>query len=116
MTVSVRDDIRDQQPTTPTAATGHEPRAKRDALNDPLRDPTRRVAPMTATATPMSADYEYRVISLPRGTSRSDARRLLTEHAEYGRWELARVQISFGGARRVWLRRRIIRVERTLTS
>jgi hypothetical protein len=41
---------------------------------------------------------------------------MLTEHAEYGRWELARVQISYGGARRVWLRRRIIRVERTNPS
>jgi hypothetical protein len=88
---------------------------KRAALSDPLRDSTRRVAPMPAGHSPISADYEYRVISLSRATSRSDARRLLTEHAEYGRWELARVQISFGGARRVWLRRRIMRVERTVT-
>ena len=71
---------------------------------------------MPSGTTPISADYEYRVISLPRGTSRSDARRMLTEHAEYGRWELARVQISFGGGRRVWLRRRIMRVERTPLS
>jgi hypothetical protein len=69
---------------------------------------------MPSSATSMSAGYEYRVFRLPRGTSRSEARRLLTEHAEYGRWELARVQISFGGARQIWLRRRIIRVERTL--
>jgi hypothetical protein len=68
---------------------------------------------MPSHSAPISPDYEYRVFSLPRGTSRSDARRMLTDHAEYGRWELARVQISFGGARRVWLRRRIIRVERT---
>jgi hypothetical protein len=87
---------------------------KRAALSDPLRDSARRVAPTPPGHSPMSADYEYRVISLPRGTSRSDARRLLTEHAEYGRWELSRVQISFGGARRVWLRRRIMRVEKTL--
>lgn len=107
MTVSVRDDIRDQHQD--------QRRMKRAALSDPLRDSTRRVAPMPAGHSPISADYEYRVISLPRATSRSDARRLLTEHAEYGRWELARVQISFGGARRVWLRRRIMRVERTVT-
>jgi hypothetical protein len=85
-------------------------------LSDPLSDSTRRVTPLPAGTSPISADYEYRVFSLPRGTSRSEARRLLTEHAEYGRWELARVQISFGGARRVWLRRRIIRVERTLQT
>jgi hypothetical protein len=87
---------------------------KRGTLSDPLRDSTRRVAPMPAGMNPPSTDYEYRVISIPRGTTRSDARRLLTDHAEYGRWELARVQISFGGARRAWLRRRIMRVERTV--
>ncbi|GAB3268538.1 hypothetical protein GCM10027456_54310 [Kineosporia babensis] len=70
--------------------------------------------PADAGATPFSPDYEYRVFSLPRGTGRAQARQLLTEQAEYGRWELARVQISFGGGRRVWLRRRIMRVERTL--
>lgn len=58
--------------------------------------------------------YEYRLITLPRGTSRSDARALLTEHAEYGRWELARLTLYVGGARTVQLRRRILRVQRTL--
>jgi Family of unknown function (DUF5703) len=59
-------------------------------------------------------DYEYRVLQLPRGLSRADARKMLTEHAEYGRWELSRVRLYAGGARQVWLRRRIIRVTRTL--
>ncbi len=79
-----------------------------------MRDLAPRVRPADAATTPFSPDFEYRVISLPRGTSRSQARQLLTEQAEYGRWELARTQISFGGGRRVWLRRRIMRVERTL--
>lgn len=57
--------------------------------------------------------YEYRVLTLSRETSRSDARRLLTEHAEYGHWELARVRLYLGGARKVWLRRKIIKVART---
>ena len=39
---------------------------------------------------------------------------MLAERAEYGRWELARTLVSFGGKRKVWLRRRIIRVQRTL--
>ena len=60
-----------------------------------------------------AGEYEYRVLSLPRGTSRAEARQLLTEHAEYGRWELARVRVSMSGHRRVWLRRKIIRVVRT---
>jgi hypothetical protein len=59
-----------------------------------------------------AAEYEYRVLTIPRGTSRTEARRMLTEHAEYGRWELARVRLYSGGRRRVWLRRRIIRVSR----
>lgn len=58
-------------------------------------------------------DYEYREIALPRTMSRAQALQVLTEHAEYGRWELARVLIFEGGRRRVWLRRRILRVSRT---
>jgi Family of unknown function (DUF5703) len=61
----------------------------------------------------LSGDYEYRLLMIPRGTSRSEARRLLTEHAEYGHWELARVRLYPGGVRQVWLRRKIIRVTRT---
>ncbi len=62
---------------------------------------------------PTGPDYEYRVLTLPRSTSRSAASQLLTEEAEYGRWELARVVVYVGGARKVWLRRRIMRVRRT---
>ena len=58
-------------------------------------------------------DFEYRLLVMPRGTSRAEAGRLLTEHAEYGHWELARVRVLAGGARHVWLRRKIIRVRRT---
>lgn len=60
------------------------------------------------------AQYEFRVVALGRDISRSDARKMLTDEAEYGRWELARTQLYIGGARRVWLRRRIMRVSSTL--
>jgi len=59
-------------------------------------------------------EYEYRVLTIAPSTSRSDARLLLTQEAEYGRWELARSRAYVGGERRVWLRRRIIRVRSTL--
>jgi hypothetical protein len=59
------------------------------------------------------AEYELQQIYLPRGTTRTETRRLLTEHAEYGSWELARVRLYPDGSRRVWLRRRVIRVART---
>lgn len=78
-----------------------------------MRDPARRVLPTSLRKLPISPDYEYRMFTLPRGTTRSEARRLLTDHAEYGRWELDRVQTMWGGGRRVVLRRRIMRVERT---
>jgi len=58
--------------------------------------------------------YEYRVVTLPRSTSPVDVCRLLTDEAEYGRWELARTRLYAGGERRVWLRRKIFRVESTL--
>ncbi len=61
-----------------------------------------------------SPEYEWWVLNLPRDVSRGDAARLLAEHAEYGHWELDRVRLYFGGRRRIWLRRRIIRVSRTL--
>lgn len=57
--------------------------------------------------------YEYRELRLPRGTTRGEARRLLTDHAEYGHWELARLRLYADGSRRVWLRRRVIRAVRT---
>ncbi len=59
------------------------------------------------------AEYEYQQLYLPRGTSRGAARRVLTDHAEYGHWELARLRLYPDGSRRVWLRRRVIRVVRT---
>lgn len=61
-----------------------------------------------------ASHYEYREVRLPRTTSSGDARRLLTEAAEYDRWELARSSLYVGGERRVWLRRRIIKVASTL--
>ena len=67
----------------------------------------------TSTST-SPRQYEYRVLTLPRTTSRAEAKALLTEQAEYGRWELARVVLYWGGARKVTLRRRILRVQRSL--
>ena len=57
--------------------------------------------------------YEYRVLTIGRDTSVPDARKMLTDEAEYGRWELARTRLYLGGERRVWLRRKIIKVSAT---
>ncbi len=59
-------------------------------------------------------EYEYRQVFVPRGVSRPATVRLLTDHAEYGHWELARLRLYPDGTRKVWLRRRIIRAVRTL--
>jgi hypothetical protein len=58
-------------------------------------------------------EYEFRVLTFPRDMSRSEVRQAITDQAEYGHWELARSRLYLGGARKVWLRRRIIRVRRT---
>jgi hypothetical protein len=60
------------------------------------------------------ADYAYLVVYLPRELSRDAARRILTDHAEYGEWELSRLRLFADGSRKVTLRRRIIRAVRTL--
>ena len=59
------------------------------------------------------AEYSYLVLYLPRGTSRDAARRLLTDHAEYGDWELTQLRLFADGSRKVTLRRQIIRPVRT---
>ncbi|WP_298252476.1 DUF5703 family protein [uncultured Arthrobacter sp.] len=57
--------------------------------------------------------YEYLVLTVSANESLPAARSLVTEHAEYGKWELERSCIYIGGARRYWLRRKVLRVERT---
>ena len=59
------------------------------------------------------AEYSYMVLNLPRGTSRDAARRILTDHAEYGHWELSRLRLYADGSRKATLRRKIIRAVRT---
>ncbi|MEI8057874.1 MAG: DUF5703 family protein [Actinomycetes bacterium] len=64
-------------------------------------------------ATTRASTWEYREISLPRGTHREAARVALVELAEHGSWELARLRLYPDGRRRVWLRRRVLRAVRT---
>ncbi len=58
-------------------------------------------------------EYSYRVIYLPREASRDAVRRILTEHAEHGDWELTRLLRHADGSRKATLRRQIIRAVRT---
>ena len=55
------------------------------------------------------AEYSYLVLYMPRGMSRDAARRILTDHAEYGHWELSRLRLYPDGSRKATLRRQIIR-------
>jgi len=59
-------------------------------------------------------DYQYRVMVFPSGVSAGDLCRAVAQEAEYGHWELSRLRLYLGGARKVWLRRKIIHVERTV--
>jgi hypothetical protein len=58
-------------------------------------------------------EYEYQTLTFGRDDTRADVRRALAEQAEYGNWELHRVRLYWGGVRKAWLRRKIIRVRRT---
>jgi Family of unknown function (DUF5703) len=60
------------------------------------------------------AEFSYLVIYLPRETTRDAAKQILTDHAEYGRWELTRLRLNPDGSRKATLRRPIIRVARTV--
>ena len=60
------------------------------------------------------AEYAYMVVYLPRGMTPDAARQILTDHAEYGEWELSRLLLYPDGSRKVTLRRKIIRAIRTL--
>lgn len=59
-------------------------------------------------------DYEFQVITLPRGMSLGAARAEITAESDRGRWDLVRTRRYIGGARKVWMRRRIMRVRSTL--
>ncbi|MDX6205445.1 MAG: hypothetical protein QOE76_2167 [Frankiales bacterium] len=61
-------------------------------------------------------EFEYQRVYIPRDTSRSAALRLLTEHAEYGHWELDRTRLFPDGSRKVTLKRKIIRARSTLAG
>jgi hypothetical protein len=59
------------------------------------------------------AEYSYLVLYISRSTTRDAARRMLTDHAEYGHWELSRLRMYPDGSRKATLRRKIIRQSRS---
>lgn len=61
-------------------------------------------------------EYETWRLDFPRTATRAEVRQILTEHAEYGRWELWRVRRYVDGRSRVWLRRRRFRVARATST
>ena len=61
-----------------------------------------------------SVEYEVTKVRLDRHLPRSAVRKLLTDEAEYGGWELTRLRRYRDGTRDVWIRRKIIRVPLTV--
>jgi hypothetical protein len=62
---------------------------------------------MTAAST---LGWEFLTFTLPRGSSRDEARQLAVAHADSGHWTLDRVRVYPDGRRRVRLRRRAMRL------
>ncbi|WP_022872439.1 DUF5703 family protein [Nesterenkonia alba] len=58
--------------------------------------------------------WEYLVVTCQPRESLAEVRRKVIDAAEYGRWELRRSALYTGGVRKYWLRRRIMRVAKTL--
>ena len=56
--------------------------------------------------TDRDAEWEYAPMRIPADVSRVNAAVRLALHAEYGGWELARVQRYIDGTRRIVLRRK----------
>ena len=59
------------------------------------------------TETRAEPEWEYAPLRIPADVSRVAAAVRLSLHAEYGGWELARVQRFLDGTRRVVLRRKV---------
>ena len=57
-------------------------------------------------------EYQIERVRLGHHLSRYAVRQLLTDHAEYGGWELTRLRRYRDGTRDVWIRRKIIRMPR----
>lgn len=58
------------------------------------------------TAAEVDTEWEYAPMRIPGDVSRMNAAVRLALHAEYGGWELARVQRYVDGTRRIVLRRK----------
>ena len=58
-------------------------------------------------------EFEVGRLRVPRWVSTRQVQRLLTEHAEYGGWELLRLRKYRDGTRDEWLRRKIIKIRAT---
>jgi len=58
--------------------------------------------------------WEFREISLSKESGREETREMLTLKAERGRWELDRTRIYRDGRKKIRLRRKVMRVVRTV--
>ena len=67
-------------------------------------------AAMLAANDGASSRVQVERIRLGRHLSRNAVRQLLTDHAEYGGWELARLRRYRDGSGDAWIRRKIIRM------
>lgn len=57
--------------------------------------------------------FEVQSIKVPHTVTRNQIRKLLTEEAEYGHWELQRLRRYRDGSTEAWLRRKVIKVRST---
>ncbi|GAB3703112.1 DUF5703 family protein [Mariniluteicoccus flavus] len=61
-------------------------------------------------------EFEVERLRVDHTWSKNAVRRLLTDRAEHGGWELERLRRYRDGSREIWVRRKIIRVRPTIES
>lgn len=71
-----------------------------------------RFSDVTRQGRDKRVQWETREINMPAQTTPQEAKTMLTEYAEYGHWELARLRLYRDGRRWALLRRRQMRVPR----
>lgn len=73
-----------------------------------------RIAALRSRTARSSVHFELKEVYIPSGASKLEVQQALSEAAEYGRWELVRSKLYVGGERRVWLRRKALKMSSTL--
>lgn len=64
----------------------------------------------------VKSHWEIREINFGSHSIINDTKDILTDLAEYGQWELHRTRIYPNGQKRVWIKRKVLRVKSSIIT